>query len=313
MTTSSIVSADLLGPRRGTGRTARGRGATARAGCPTETARSPRITTYASTLRISQFTVCSGNRLRDVEQQQHEQRPDRHLHRARAADELQRLVDQQRDDEDVDDIPPGHRRPVQQRGKLIHGRRQSIKAGAEASGSPATGRRLQLACRALIALIASATRTTCDHLRDVVDADDVRAERGPTRSRRRPCPRRARPGGTSPSAAFRNDLRDGPDEHRAARARRGAASPASTAERVLGALREAEAGIEDDAVARQCRRPRAARTRARQLGGDLRQPTSVYSRRAYMSRDRPRLCISTTAAPRRRHDAGQRRVVGRAR
>ncbi len=42
-------------------------------------------------------------------------RADRHLHGARAADELERLVDEERDDQDVDDIPACHPGTVKQR------------------------------------------------------------------------------------------------------------------------------------------------------------------------------------------------------
>ena len=57
------------------------------------------------------------------EVQPHQQRrPERHLHGARAADQLQRLVDDQRHHEDVDDVPPGHGRAAEPREDGVHER-----------------------------------------------------------------------------------------------------------------------------------------------------------------------------------------------
>ena len=50
---------------------------------------------------------------RDVEQADDDQRPGRHLHGARAPDQLQELVDQDRDDRDVQDVPPANWRTAE--------------------------------------------------------------------------------------------------------------------------------------------------------------------------------------------------------
>ena len=79
-------------------------------------------------------------------------------------------------------------------------------------------------------------------------------------------------------------------------------------EGVLRAFGEAEAGIEDDALAAMPAATRGRRPLA-ELARDF-AATSSYDACAYMSDDRPRLCIRTTAAPAPRDDAGERRIVG---
>ena len=59
--------------------------------------------------------------LREEEQADEEAAAQRHLHRARAADEQQQLVDQDRDERDVEQIPPGDGGPAaEQFGEPVH-------------------------------------------------------------------------------------------------------------------------------------------------------------------------------------------------
>ena len=107
-------------------------------------------------LRISQLTVCSGIVVEATNSSDEDARADRHLHGTRAADQLERLVDQDRHEEDVDDIPPRERGPMDEGAQCVrHGSVNStLLAGAPSQGP---GRLVQ-AVRA--ARMESATRAT---------------------------------------------------------------------------------------------------------------------------------------------------------
>ena len=160
--------------------------------------------------------------------------------------------------------------------------------------------------------------------RDRADAHDLRPSR-PRRARARCARRGARTavtaaavpqtrsaGGTSPSAALRNDLRDGPDQDRAAeRGERG--SPASAASECSARFAKPRPGsrmMRSRANAGRSRDvARAPPARAATSPADVRR-----TRPARTCRASARGCASgSTARAAPRDDLGQRRVVGRAR
>ena len=99
-------------------------------------------------LRISQLTVSSADPPRAVEDDREKAGADGHLHGARALDELEHLVDEDRHHEDVGEIPHADRRAAKQGGQRMNHRARRI---------------------------SSAARTTCTIWRNGVDAHDVRA------------------------------------------------------------------------------------------------------------------------------------------
>ena len=148
---------------------------------------------------------------RAVEQRDEHAAAERHLHGARAANQLQHLVDQDRHHEDVGDIPPADRRAPQEAVS-------QVDHGVSAHG---------WSMSAVLCRISSATPTTCTISRDRVHAHDVRAAEHRRRHRGRRRPSRARRRAVA-GAPPHERLARRPDEHRPIRAppRTRAAAPA---------------------------------------------------------------------------------------
>ena len=70
---------------------------------------------------------------RQVEQHDDQQRAYRHLNGASSPDQFQELVDQDRDDRDVEQVPPADRRPPEQAGEIFGHRRSSLPQSAVGS------------------------------------------------------------------------------------------------------------------------------------------------------------------------------------
>ena len=109
-------------------------------------------------------------------------------------------------------------------------------------------------------------------------------------------PSRAPPAARSPSAAVQERLARRPDEQRPVRAPPASGRRASSSS-CARPLREPEAGIEDERLARHAGRARPSPTLVPELGGDLADHVGVAAPPGTSSRDRPRVCISTSAAP----------------
>ena len=144
-------------------------------------------------LRISQFTVSRCATCDRNEQSHHEPGADDHLRGTRAPNQLQHLVDHDRHDRDVEDIPPADRRTREQIVDPAHVARCSLPA----SSIPAS-RRSMSAARTTSTISATAcTRTTwAPASTAAVTAAAVAQSRAA--------------GARSPVARCRNDLREGP-------------------------------------------------------------------------------------------------------
>ena len=148
------------------------------------------------------------------------------------------------------------------------------------------------------------------HLGDGVHADDVRAaeHRGGHRGGRPPVAldaagaRRAPRAGTTCATARRAA---------AGRARGELGEPRQHTIAVRRPFGEPDAGIDDRRVS-AARRPPSRGACARRSSPPPRRRRRRSAPRAYMSLERPRVCIRTSAAPRRGDDAGQRRIVPQA-
>ena len=131
---------------------------------------------------------------RAVEQRDEHAAAERHLHGARAANELQDLVDEHRHHEDVDEVPPADRRRA-------GGRRSASSSMSSSRHGPGMSRMPSESPPRPAPPAPSRPRR-------------ARARCARRRARRpsppRPCPSRARLAGRSPSASRMNDLRDGP-------------------------------------------------------------------------------------------------------
>ena len=182
---------------------------------------------------------------------------------------LQELVDQDRHDRDVEQIPPAQCRPPEQTGQVVGHETRSLSAIRR---RPCRRARRSAGSGIRAALIRSATRTTSHHRAHGVDADDVGAaeDAGGDGGGGAPVPL-GRPGGR-PAPRRRNDLRDGPTRSadRAPRARR--ARPGQLG--VLGPLGEADARDRGRSPpgGRRRRSPAHGRPRARRA-------TSAHRRR----------------------------------
>ena len=151
------------------------------------------------------------------------QRPDRHLHGARAPDQLEELVDQDRDDGDVQQIPPADRTAGSGAGWT--GTRSSVTTSLMRNGAA----RMRSATRTASAIsLTPWTRTMWAPARtQAVTAAAVAQSRSVA--------------GRSPIAVFRNDFRDGPDQDRPVERRPGGPGARATSHVLRGALGEAQA------------------------------------------------------------------------
>src|SRR5688572_8158035 len=136
---------------------------------------------------------------RYVEHHHQQRKPGGHLDGTRAADCLQYLIDHQRDDGDVEDVPPGHGRHARDDWQPV----QHLSVGPALR--PAGGRGYSPAPP----LIASATRTTstmsgtlCTRTMCAPNSAAAATDAAVAISRSL--------GVRSPIAALRNDFRDGP-------------------------------------------------------------------------------------------------------
>ena len=163
------------------------------------------------------------------------------------------------------------------------------------------------ACR-----ISSATRTTCDHLRAPRARGRCARRRGRRPSPPRPCPSRARAAGRSPSAARRNDLRDGPTSTAGPSARKRRAAAPAHHSCAPARLANPSPGSTIEPLARR-RRATARSMRSAQLADDLARPRRRSRASSYMSLRAARACASGPARHAARgDDARQRRVVPQA-
>src|SRR5258708_19192618 len=127
---------------------------------------------------------------RSVKERDDDAAAERHLHGARAFDQLEDFVDQDRHHEDVDEIPPADGRAVQKRCQPSHRARAYALCPAAFRISSATRTTCTISSTAC-------TRTMCAPARTAA----VTAAAGPqSRSL----------AGPSPDAARLNDMRDGP-------------------------------------------------------------------------------------------------------
>ena len=192
--------------------------------------------------------------------------PTRHLHRARAPDQLQDLVDQDRDDGDVEEIPPAHRWAAQYaRQELHHARiaylncRSRGRLPQTVIGPTLSVRTFRWVRRTRFGFGPRLGRRPPSPARHGPGRYGHRAARSPQRPRQ--CPSRARSGAclrSRPSGTTCAMDRTGS----AGRARRVWPRCASAEYECAGPLGKPEPGIEDHRVARQCRRQSPARARA---------------------------------------------------
>jgi len=71
---------------------------------------------------------------RDVEQRDDEQRSDTHLNRPGSPNEFEKLINEERDDRNVDKIPPAHRRAAQNVAKKVDHAGDSLSDGGPNDG-----------------------------------------------------------------------------------------------------------------------------------------------------------------------------------
>ena len=85
----------------------------------------------------------------------------RHLHRVRAANQLEHLIDDDRHDHDVDDVPEGDRRALQQIGEPGHSQSVRSSPGRRRAGfGPESGAAIGWRRRRATTCTISATRCT---------------------------------------------------------------------------------------------------------------------------------------------------------
>ena len=255
-------------------------------------------------LRISQLTVSSGASATRRTARRARSDAERHLHGARAANQLEDLVDEDRHHEDVERGPTsrsagGARSVVSQSmtASAIGLTVADVPASVEPSGLP----RISSATRTTCTISATAcTRTMCA---PPSTAAVTAAAVPQSRSRRRPVAERL----------AQERLARRPDQHRPVERRRELRQPRQhtiTVRRPFGkpdARDRRSMRSRGDAGARPRRRC-CSRSSAAHLARRRRRTRAS----AYIVFDRPRVCIRTSAAPRLGDDARQRGIVAQA-